>query len=136
MPLKKKASPVPCCAAAREAADQVAAILAKEQRVPEMPASPLTNPEPALVNALLPYAERLDQSPEPNVELPYALYDAQKEMITSLVQGAASVANATAQMAVLGGIQIQTPPGVTDYFIPLSFEMYNSKGEKTEDLTL
>lgn len=91
-----------------------------------------------LCDALLPYTQRLEDSPEPIEELVYACYDAQKDLITDIVERGCGSTNATeAQVAVLGGIQISTPSKrCTDYFIPLSLEMYNGQGEKTKDLWL
>ena len=67
-------------------------------------------------------------------DLPYALYDAQKKMMDTIVAaGAGNVASG--KVAVLGGIQINTPPGKSDYFLPLSFEVYDNKGSLVEDIS-
>jgi hypothetical protein len=82
---------------------------------------------------LLPYAEQLEEAEDKMVELPYALYGAQSELMTKIVKGGASgVADGT--VAVLGGIQINTPPGFTDYYMPLSFDLYDNKGEMVKQL--
>jgi hypothetical protein len=39
-------------------------------------------------------------------------------------------------IALLGGIQINTPEGISDYFLPLTFELRNSNGKVIEDLML
>ena len=89
-----------------------------------------------LCNALLPYAERLDQSEEPMVDLSYCLYDAQKEMMTNIVKKACASIPQGSKVGLLGGVQINTPAGTTDYFIPLSFELYDNTGTMVDDLTL
>ena len=68
-------------------------------------------------------------------ELPYALYEAQKKMMGNIIQaGAANVAG-DGEIAVLGGIQINTPSQTDDLFLPLSFELYDNEGELIEDLS-
>jgi len=39
------------------------------------------------------------------------------------------------KIAVLGGIQINTPEGMSDYFKPLSFEIYDNSGKLVEDMS-
>jgi len=70
------------------------------------------------------------------VELPYVLYDAQKELITDVVSTSAGAVSGDGKIAVLGGIQINTPPGIHDYYLPLSLEVYDNTGRKVDDLTL
>jgi hypothetical protein len=40
------------------------------------------------------------------------------------------------KIAVLGGIQINTPEGTLDYFKPVSFEVYDNSGKIIDDLTI
>ena len=62
------------------------------------------------------------------VELPYALDDAQEEILRKIVaQGCGTVAY-DGKNAMLGGIQISTPPDQPDYFLPLRFEVLDNKG--------
>jgi len=70
------------------------------------------------------------------VELPYALYDSQKELMTDIVSTAAGAVSGDGKIAVLGGIQVNTPLGIHDYFLPLSLEVYDNTGRKVDDLTL
>ena len=125
----------PCCEAAVAASPYVTTAKA-DGSAKMMPSAGQDAEQTLLCNALLPYAERIDQSSEPMVELPYSLYDAQKEMITNIVKAGCGAIPDHTHVAVLGGIQINTPPGVTDYFIPLSFELYDKTGTKVDDLTL
>merc|ERR1712051_307064 len=82
---------------------------------------------------LMPYAERLDAAEEKMKELPYALYDAQTELMGRIVEkSGGAVADGTT--AVLGGIQINTPPGYSDYFLPLSFKLYDNEGKEVDNL--
>uniref|UniRef100_A0A7S3KYN0 Limiting CO2-inducible protein B/C beta carbonyic anhydrase domain-containing protein n=2 Tax=Amphora coffeiformis TaxID=265554 RepID=A0A7S3KYN0_9STRA len=128
----------PCCDAAVGASRHVVSVWTKDEPPFDAPSTPHDAQHVYLCDALMPYAARLDESSEPMVELPYALYDAQKEIVTNIVQAGCggTIMAAEGKVAVLGGIQINTPPGHTDYFLPLSFELFNPKGEKLEDLTL
>jgi hypothetical protein len=84
-------------------------------------------------NLLLPHAERLVNAKEQMVELPMALFDAQKDLMGSIIsKGAGAVADG--KIALLGGIQINTPEGMSDYFMPLQFDVYDNKGTKLESL--
>jgi hypothetical protein len=83
---------------------------------------------------LAPYAERLLAADDRNIELPYALYDAQKQMMDGIVAKGASAMEGNGYIAMLGGIQINTPDGISDYFLPLSFELRNSQGNMVKSL--
>ena len=81
---------------------------------------------------LLPHAGRLEAAENKMVELPFALFDAQKGLMDHIVKaGAANVAG-KGKIAVLGGIQINTPNGgddaMEDHFLPLSMEVYDHRG--------
>lgn len=122
----------PCSQAAMAALKYVTSPGAKK-----MPVTSAQDAEYALLcNALLPYAEQLDQSEEPMVDLSYSLYDAQKEMMTNIVKKACASIPDGSKVGLLGGVQINTPAGTTDYFIPLSFEFYDNTGTMVDDLTL
>jgi len=82
------------------------------------------------VNAQLkPYGERLLMAEDQNIELPYALYDAQKQMLDEIVAKGASAMEGNGYIAMLGGIQINTPENTSDYFLPLTFDLRNSQGK-------
>merc|ERR1712176_815187 len=84
----------------------------------------------AYVNSqLIPYRERLLMAADQNIELPYVLYDAQKRMIDCIVAKGASAMEGNGYIAMLGGIQINTPEESSDYFLPLTFDLRNSEGK-------
>lgn len=121
-----------CCGSAVAASGYVAGVLAGEPKA-SLPSSALDAQQYFVGSMLMPYAERLDAAEEKMKELPYALYDAQSELMERiLAQSGSAVGDGTA--AVLGGIQINTPPGYSDYFLPLSFDMYDKKGKITKKL--
>jgi hypothetical protein len=84
---------------------------------------------------LMPYAERLAaaSADDLQVELSYSLQDGQQKMIEAIVkQGAGSVTDG--MIAVLGGVQINTPPEMEDYYWPAHFDLYDNKGVKQDEL--
>lgn len=124
-----------CCGSAAAAANYVSGVLKGEQKTPAS-GDPTQFMQIFVANQLLPYAERLRDSDDSSVELPYAIYDAQKELMDSIVEAGAGAVAGNGKIAVLGGIQINTAPGCKDYFLPLSFELFNNEGKKLEDMTL
>ena len=77
-------------------------------------------------------ANRLAASEYPMVELPYALYESQDQFIREITN--AGIGDNKRGLVVLGGIQINTGPGVPDYFLPARLELLNNRGEVVEDL--
>jgi len=76
----------------------------------------------------MPQAERLENSQNRMVELPYALYDGQIELIRQIIKEG-SEAGFPGVVAAFGGIQLNTPPGYQDYFVPLNGDLYGEDGE-------
>ena len=124
-----------CCGSAVAASGYVASVhsgAATKYGPPEVPDDAQQN---FVGTALLPYAAALEKASDKMTELPYALYDAQKKLMDTIVQAGAGNVAGDGKVAVLGGIQINTPPGKSDYFLPLSFEVYNNSGELIEDIS-
>jgi len=121
-----------CCGSAVAASGYVASVL-KGDEPATLPEDVVDAQQYFVGKMLLPYAEQLEEAEDKMVELPYALYGAQTELVTRIVEGGASGV-ADGNIGVLGGIQINTPPGFTDYYMPLSFDLYNNKGEKVKAL--
>jgi hypothetical protein len=121
-----------CCGSAVAASGYVADVLSGAAKEASLPA--IVDAQQYFVGKmLLPYAKQLDKAEDKMVELPYALYDAQKELMGKIVTQKAS-AVADGNVAVLGGIQINTPEGYSDYYLPLSFDLYNNKGKLVKAL--
>ena len=117
-----------CCGSAVAASGYVAGVLKGDISKADIPDDPIAAQQAFVGDMLLPHAERLEKADNKMVELPYALYDAQSDMVRRIVKKSASGV-ADGNIAVLGGIQINTPVGFSDYFLPLSFELYNNKGD-------
>lgn len=84
---------------------------------------------------LMPYADRLAAASEDylQVELSYSLQDAQQKMIESIISNGASNVK-DGMIAVLGGVQINTPPEMEDFYWPKHFDLYDNKGVKQDEL--
>lgn len=133
-----------CCGSANAAMDYVLQVHRGTQK-PYPGIELFSNPQDVddaqqvmVGSLLLPYAERLENAGKDDimVELPMALYDSCKQMLSDILQHGFANTNFDTQskIAVVGGIQINTPPEMTDYFMPLQFDMYSNNGEQVEDL--
>lgn len=75
------------------------------------------------------YREQIFSAKNPQAELPRVLFDKQTEMINYIIDvGSKNNIPQNVILAVVGGIHINTPSGVSDYFLPLIFELRNSNG--------
>jgi hypothetical protein len=63
------------------------------------------------------------------MELPFAMFDAQDDLMQQIIAKGCSQVAGQGKIALLGGIQINTPSGVPDYFLPLRFDLLNNSGE-------
>jgi hypothetical protein len=122
-----------CCGSAVAAASYATAVSAGKMEKAGPPDSPTDAQQNYVGNMLVPYAPRLEKATDRMVELPYAMYDAQKKMMGDIIK--AGAANVAGKIAVLGGIQINTPEGESDFFKPMSFEVYDNTGKLLEDLS-
>ena len=124
-----------CCGSAVAASGYVAGVhsgTTAKYGPPEVPDDAQQN---FVGTALLPYAEALEAASDKMTELPYALYDAQKKLMDTIVKAGAGSVAGDGKIAVLGGIQINLPPGKSDCFLPLSVEVYSNGGELIEDIS-
>jgi len=85
--------------------------------------------------ALLPNAEEVINASNPMAELPRALFKSQKEAVEKIITRAApgNVPDNT-PVTVAGGIQINTPAGTPDFFLPLMLELRSETGEVQKDM--
>jgi hypothetical protein len=128
----------PCCgsaaAAARYVMQQPISRSKQKYGTSTEQASPLSrmDMEQSQVNALLmPYKDQLGKSVNPFLELPYILFGLQDTMLRQIIQ----MAGLKTKVALLGGIQINTPAGEADYFCPLAFDILDmTKGQTQMNL--
>lgn len=101
-----------------------------------LPSQALDAQQAYVGDMLLPFGERLLEARDPMVELPHALFEAQDELMQKIIAKGCKEVAGRGKIALLGGIQINTPDGVSDFFLPLRFELLNNKGIMIEDLML
>jgi hypothetical protein len=87
----------------------------------------------AVQELILPHGKRLKEATDRMVELPLALYDSQDILMREIVTKGAGGGKKNGY-ALLGGIQINTAPDTSDYFLPLRFDLVNTEGDVTESL--
>jgi Limiting CO2-inducible proteins B/C beta carbonyic anhydrases len=124
-----------CCGSAVAAAMYVNSVMKGGDKA-KLPCEPLDAQQAYVGDMLLPFGERLEQAKEPMVELPHALFEAQDQLMQTIIRKGCREVAGRGKIAVLGGIQINTPDRVSDYFLPLRFELLNNKGIVIEDLML
>ena len=123
-----------CCGSAAAACGYCLKVHKGECEKAAIPSEPVDAQQAFVGSMLLEYADRLAKAKETQVELPMALFDAQKKMMTSIISKAAGNVAGEGKIAVIGGIQINTPPDMSDYFMPIQFELFDNKGKLLEDL--
>jgi len=134
VPRRGKESGGACCGSAVAASGYVASVKSGAAKEAELPDDPLDAQQYFVGSMLMPYADRLEKAEDAMVELPLSLYDAQTFLMKQIVAQSAGAVAGDGKIAVLGGVQINTPPGFTDYFLPKSFNLYNNKGTLLEKL--
>jgi Limiting CO2-inducible proteins B/C beta carbonyic anhydrases len=83
---------------------------------------------------LLPYSNQLDLAENPMIELPFALFQAQDQLMQRILGRGCQRSKGWKQIALLGGIQINTPEGVSDYFLPRRFDLITNGKEEIRNL--
>eukprot|EP00547_Thalassionema_nitzschioides_P018673 CAMPEP_0194255070 /NCGR_PEP_ID=MMETSP0158-20130606/33577_1 /TAXON_ID=33649 /ORGANISM="Thalassionema nitzschioides, Strain L26-B" /LENGTH=249 /DNA_ID=CAMNT_0038993319 /DNA_START=111 /DNA_END=857 /DNA_ORIENTATION=- len=116
----------PCCGSACAAASYVSAVHAGLQMAAAQAGMDME--QHFVGELLLPHANRLDKASHPQEELPRILYEENHKMIKKIVSKSCSEVAGNGKIALLGGIQINTPEEKPDLFVPMNFELLNNKG--------
>jgi Limiting CO2-inducible proteins B/C beta carbonyic anhydrases len=122
-----------CCGSAVAAAAYVKGVLNGEPKA-DAPTDPLDAQQSYVGSMLLPYAEQISEATDPMHELPFALFKAQDKLMKQIVGKMTGKLVDRQKIALVGGIQINTPHGAPDYFLPLRFEVLSNKGRVVNDL--
>lgn len=123
-----------CCGSGVAAAGYVDAVR-KGKRDPSAPATnPLDAQQNFVGNLLLPHGHRLEEAEDPMIELPLAMFDAQNDLMHQIVAAGCEEVGGNGKIALLGGVQINTPAGTSDFFLPMVFEIRNNKGQLIQNL--
>lgn len=123
-----------CCGSAVAASGYINQVYKGE--IKPNPSVPETNVDAQQLyvgNMLLPFAARISGADDPMVELPYATFEPLDDLMQKIVEKAAYKVG-DGKIALLGGLQINTPGELTDYFLPLRFELRDSKNNLVNSL--
>lgn len=123
-----------CCGSANAAAAYVKQIRAGEREQLENPEDILDAQQTWVGAQLIPYGERLENAVDADIELPLAFFDAQDNLMLRIVERGCGEVAGNGMIALLGGVQINTPEHTGEYFLPKRFEIRNNKGEMVADL--
>ena len=121
-----------CCGSAVAASGYVDSIMSGTKPVSTSIQTFLDFQQQGVQELILPHGKRLADAENRMIELPYALYDSQDQMLTEIVQTLST--SIKRGLTMLGGIQINTGPDTPDYFVPLKFETINYRGEVDTDM--
>mmetsp|Transcript_12549 Transcript_12549/g.15770 ORF Transcript_12549/g.15770 Transcript_12549/m.15770 type:complete len:256 (+) Transcript_12549:157-924(+) len=125
-----------CCGSAAAAAAYVDIVTCGKASPAAIPTIP-TDAQQSYVGAcLLPHGKRLADAGDKDVELPLALFDSIEEMMKKIVKAGCGEVAGSGKIALLGGVQINTPQGTSDYFLPKSFEIWSNKGNLLQKVLL
>jgi len=131
-----------CCGSARAAYSNMNRMATKSRGHGSSPydstrrvVDPIDFEQALVIDLLQPYATSLHQSTQPMIQLPRCAYEAQMKMMNRIMATASpDIANSVGRIALLGGILINTVTDVSDYFLPLDFELRNGRNRIIKDL--
>jgi hypothetical protein len=123
-----------CCGSAAAAAGYVKKVTEGEISKADVPTDPLDAQQTWVGNLLLPHAARLSNADMEAAELPLALFDCQDDLMQRIVCAMCKEVAGDGKIALLGGIQINTPPSYKDYFLPKVFVLKSNTGATIVDL--
>lgn len=131
---KGKSKSGSCCGSAVAASKYITAVYRGEAERVATATDFVDAQQNFVASSLLPYGSRVSNAPDPMVELPFATFEPIDAMMEKIVKKAGKgVGNG--KIAMLGGIQINTPRGLSDYFLPIRFDIRDNSGAIIEDLT-
>jgi len=126
-----------CCAAASAAATYAELVrTGQRQEGVSSPDDLLLDAQQVWLEKETPrHADRLAQAQDKAaVELPHALLDGQHKLMDQLIRKTAAQMKAGTKLAVVGGIQVNTPEGTAEYFLPKRFELLDHTGTVVQDM--
>lgn len=123
-----------CCGSAAAAAAYVMSVHSGKVHRASLPTTCIDMQQHFVGQILLPHAPHLETAKNPQKVLPLLLFQEQDKLMKELVGQACGEVAVEGNIALLGGVQINTPSDCPDYFLPLTFELYNNMGEATHDL--
>eukprot|EP00980_Cylindrotheca_fusiformis_P009774 scaffold2155_cov96-Cylindrotheca_fusiformis.AAC.5 len=123
-----------CCTSAITACNQVTGSLSPSSASSSTRMDMFTDlQQGAVQNLVNPLGERLQASEYPMLELPYAIFESQNQLVEDVVSSGIEGLK-DGGIVLLGGIQINTGPDTLDYFLPMRFDWISNRGELIENL--
>lgn len=126
-----------CCNTAFAALEYVKAVKGGSGSIIHSPdpSDPMDAQQVFVNSALMNHHERLLDAPNAEVELPHVMFDCQEELFKRIMAKClpGDVPEGVS-IALLGGIQVNTPLGTPEYFLPKTFATFDSAGNKESDL--
>lgn len=98
------------------------------------PSDPIDAQQVFVDAAVMKHSDRLLNATNPNVELPHVIHECQTELLNRIMDKCIVDIPEGTSLAILGGVQVNTPEGTPDYFLPKSFKLCDNKGDTVEDL--
>jgi hypothetical protein len=123
-----------CCGSAVAASGYVNAVYKGEIQEAKSPTSSMDAQQIFVGSALVPFAERLIKADDPMIELPYATFEPLDDLTQKIVAKGAGKIGEGGKVALLGGLQINTPEGISDFFLPLRFEVRDNSNAVVENM--
>lgn len=132
---KGKSKAGSCCGSAVAASKYITAVYKGNAEQVAPPKDAMDAQQNYVSSLLLPYGGRVATAREPMAELPYATFEPIDDMMMKIVQKVGKNVGGGGKIAMLGGLQINTPRGLSDYFLPLRFDIRDNSGRMLEDLS-
>jgi Limiting CO2-inducible proteins B/C beta carbonyic anhydrases len=129
---KGKSKSGACCGSAVAASKYITAVYKGDAEKVAPPTDAVDAQQNYVSAMLLPYGERVAKAADPMVELPFVTFEPIDGMMERIVKKGGSKVGG--KIAMLGGLQINTPRGLSDYFLPLRFDIRDNSGNIIEDL--
>jgi len=123
-----------CCGPAHFCMEYCKKVRAGERKAPTAPADITESQQTWVCKELMPFMDRIEEAENPKCELPACLFESQDKIIHRILDEASHQLNSGAHIALLGGITINTPEWLPEYFLPKTFVMINDDGEIIKDM--
>lgn len=124
-----------CCSTSIAGLAYVRAVKAGLQTKTLDPSDPANAQQVFVDEALMKHADRLLGADNPNLELPHVVFDCISDLMKRITDKCLPMdVKPNTKIALLGGIQVNTPEGTPEYFLPKKFSLMDYKGNEEQDL--
>lgn len=123
-----------CCGPSQTALEYCRRVKTGERNDIENPRDIIESQQTWVCKEMLSLVDRIDSAENPDIELPLALFDSQEKIMRRIVEKAGPELHSASRIALLGGITINTPEGIPEYFVPKKFAIVDNTGKLVVDL--